>query len=184
MTASPTTPSTRTITTSSACATCGPAATRGSDGRVVKGPSLSALVAKVAPEAAREMDGKLAATVAAMTRLKQRGETVEAYDQMIADGNAGGQCGGPGGDRRADRRRPGRSSGWSRRLSWSRSSSKDRRASTIRTRCSRPTRCSSHEARRRPGRCRRGCWLRRRAAVPARARPIGARSGRAAGARS
>jgi putative iron-regulated protein len=62
------------------------------NGRVIKGPSLSALLAKAAPDVGKEMDGKLAATVAAMTKLKQRGETVEAYDQMIADGNAEGNA--------------------------------------------------------------------------------------------
>jgi putative iron-regulated protein len=62
------------------------------NGRVIKGPSLSTLLAKAAPDVGKEMDGKLAATVAAMTKLKQRGETVEAYDQMIADGNAEGNA--------------------------------------------------------------------------------------------
>jgi putative iron-regulated protein len=62
------------------------------DGRIVKGPSLSALIAKAAPDAAKEMESKLTATVAAMTKLKERGETVEAYDQMIADGNAEGNA--------------------------------------------------------------------------------------------
>lgn len=62
------------------------------NGRTVKGPSLSALVAKAAPDVAKEMDDKLAATVAAMTRLKERGEKIEAYDQMIADGNAEGNA--------------------------------------------------------------------------------------------
>ncbi len=33
----------------------------------------------------------LDATMAAMTAMKTRGETVEAYDQMIAEGNAAGQ---------------------------------------------------------------------------------------------
>jgi len=62
------------------------------NGKVVKGPSLSALIAKAAPDVGKEMDGKLAATVAAMTKLKERGETVEAYDQMIADGNPEGNA--------------------------------------------------------------------------------------------
>ena len=60
------------------------------DGRVVKGAGLSALVAKIAPDVAKDMDDKLAATVSAMTALKQRGETVEAYDQMIGEGNREG----------------------------------------------------------------------------------------------
>jgi putative iron-regulated protein len=62
------------------------------DGKVVNGPSLSALLAKATPDAAKETDAKLAATVAAMTKLKQRGETVEAFDQMIADGNTEGNA--------------------------------------------------------------------------------------------
>jgi putative iron-regulated protein len=62
------------------------------DGSVVEGPSLSALLKKTAPEVDAELSARLDATMAAFTALKQRGETVEAYDQMIAEGNAEGNA--------------------------------------------------------------------------------------------
>ncbi len=62
------------------------------DGREVKGPSLGALVAAAAPALDAEMRKKLAATFDAMTALKQRAETVERYDQMLAEGNAEGNA--------------------------------------------------------------------------------------------
>ena len=40
----------------------------------------------------KEMQGKLDVTMAAMEALKKRGETVEAYDQMIAEGNKDGNA--------------------------------------------------------------------------------------------
>jgi putative iron-regulated protein len=62
------------------------------DGREVKGPSLGSLVAAAAPALDAEMRKKLAATFDAMTALKQRAETVERYDQMLAEGNAVGNA--------------------------------------------------------------------------------------------
>jgi len=62
------------------------------NGKEVKGPSLSDLVAAAAPALDREMKQKLAATVAAATAMKKRAETVERYDQMLADGNAEGNA--------------------------------------------------------------------------------------------
>ncbi len=62
------------------------------DGREVKGASLSALIAKTAPDLDKDMIAKLDATFDAMTKLKQRAETTERYDQMLGDGNAAGNA--------------------------------------------------------------------------------------------
>ncbi|WEX08183.1 imelysin family protein [Chelativorans sp. AA-79] len=58
----------------------------------VEGPSLASLVREKDPALADEMEAKLAATYAAAEALKTRGETVEAYDQMIGEGNAEGNA--------------------------------------------------------------------------------------------
>ena len=60
------------------------------DGSVVEGPGIADLVAAKDAAVAGEITGKLDATMAALTALKQRGETVEAYDQMIGEGNGEG----------------------------------------------------------------------------------------------
>jgi putative iron-regulated protein len=62
------------------------------DGTKMTGPSLSELV--VAKDAAldTEMKGKLDATLAAMNAMADRGKKVEAYDQMIAEGNTEGNA--------------------------------------------------------------------------------------------
>jgi len=57
------------------------------DGSVVEGPSISSLVAAADPAVNEELLAKLDATVAAMAIMKARGETIEAYDQMIGEGN-------------------------------------------------------------------------------------------------
>lgn len=62
------------------------------DGRDVKGVGLGTLVAATSPALDAEMRSKLAATGEAMAALKQRAETVERYDQMLADGNAQGNA--------------------------------------------------------------------------------------------
>jgi len=62
------------------------------DGSVVEGPSLSQLVAATDPAVDAELTAKLDATLAAFTALKTRGDTVEAYDQMIGEGNAEGNA--------------------------------------------------------------------------------------------
>jgi putative iron-regulated protein len=62
------------------------------DGSVVEGPSISALVREKAPDVDAELTAKLDATLGAFAALKQRGETVEAYDQMLAEGNAEGNA--------------------------------------------------------------------------------------------
>ncbi len=56
----------------------------------IQGPGLSDLVASAQPALDAEMKAKLDASVAAATALKQRAETVERYDQMLADGNTAG----------------------------------------------------------------------------------------------
>lgn len=62
------------------------------DGSKVEGPSLSDLVREKDAAVAGEMDGKIEASLAAFTALKQRAETLEAYDQMIGEGNAEGNA--------------------------------------------------------------------------------------------
>jgi len=61
-------------------------------GTEVKGASLSAMVARVAPDLAQEMTAKLDASVAAMTALRTRAEGSERYDQMLAEGNIEGNA--------------------------------------------------------------------------------------------
>jgi putative iron-regulated protein len=62
------------------------------NGSVVKGPALTQLVRTTAPELDAEMRTKLKATLDAVTAIKQRAESKEAYDQMIGDGNAEGNA--------------------------------------------------------------------------------------------
>ncbi len=64
----------------------------GTQGETVKGESLADLVRDTDPKLADEMEARLAATMKAAEALKQRGDTVEAYDQMIAEGNAEGNA--------------------------------------------------------------------------------------------
>ncbi len=56
------------------------------------GPSIRDLLQAKDPAVAKELQGKLDVTMAAMEALKKRGETVEAYDQMIAEGNKEGNA--------------------------------------------------------------------------------------------
>ena len=60
------------------------------DGTEMTGPSLEALVVDKDPAVAAELAANLDATVSAMQAMVKRAETVEAYDQMIATGNAEG----------------------------------------------------------------------------------------------
>jgi len=62
------------------------------DGKTVSGASLSDLVKARDPKLDAEVRAKLDATVAAMQAMKTRAETVETYDQMIADGNKEGNA--------------------------------------------------------------------------------------------
>lgn len=61
-------------------------------GDALRGASLSALIAARAPALDQEMRQRLDATLAAFAALKQRAETVEAYDQMIGEGNPAGNA--------------------------------------------------------------------------------------------
>ncbi|MEF0940029.1 imelysin family protein [Rhizobium sp. BR 362] len=62
------------------------------DGTKMKGPSLHDLVAAKDKALDKEMEGKLNATLDAMKAMVHRGETVEKYDQMIAEGNTVGNA--------------------------------------------------------------------------------------------
>jgi len=62
------------------------------DGSLVEGPSLSALIAARDPGLDAELRALLADTVARMEAMKARAESIEAYDQMIAEGNAEGNA--------------------------------------------------------------------------------------------
>jgi putative iron-regulated protein len=62
------------------------------DGKKVTGASLSELVKAKDAKLDAEVRAKLDATVAAMQAMKTRAETVETYDQMIADGNKEGNA--------------------------------------------------------------------------------------------
>jgi len=62
------------------------------DGSVLKGPSISELVAHKDSGINAELTGKLASTITAMNVMATRAETVEAYDQMIGEGNAEGNA--------------------------------------------------------------------------------------------
>lgn len=62
------------------------------DGSVVEGPSLAALVRAKDAAAADEMERKLAATTRAAEAMKARAESTEAYDQMIGEGNEAGNA--------------------------------------------------------------------------------------------
>lgn len=62
------------------------------DGKTVKGASLSELVKAKDAKLDAEVRAKLDATVAAMQAMKTRAETVETYDQMIAEGNKEGNA--------------------------------------------------------------------------------------------
>jgi putative iron-regulated protein len=62
------------------------------DGSVVEGPSISAIVAAKDGALDDEIKALLADTVAKMEAMKARGDTVEKYDQMIAEGNSEGNA--------------------------------------------------------------------------------------------
>jgi len=61
-------------------------------GNTVKGASLAEMMAEKDAALAEEMSAKLDATMAAFDAMKERAETVEAYDQMIGEGNAEGNA--------------------------------------------------------------------------------------------
>nr|WP_249116761.1 imelysin family protein [Ciceribacter sp. L1K23] len=62
------------------------------DGSKMTGPSLSELVAAKDAALDTEMKAKLTKTLDAMNAMANRAETVEAYDQMIGEGNAEGNA--------------------------------------------------------------------------------------------
>ncbi|MGG7578133.1 imelysin family protein [Rhizobium sp. Nf11,1] len=62
------------------------------DGTKLSGPSLHDLVAAKDKALDAELDGKLNKTLDAMNAMAKRGETVEKYDQMIAEGNKKGNA--------------------------------------------------------------------------------------------
>ena len=62
------------------------------DGSVVEGPSLADLVTEADAALGTEVAAKLAATGAAAAAMKQRGELIESYDQMIGAGNEAGNA--------------------------------------------------------------------------------------------
>lgn len=62
------------------------------DGKVVTGPSVSDLLKAKDPKLDTEMRAKLDATLQAMQAIRQRADTVETYDRMIADGNKEGNA--------------------------------------------------------------------------------------------
>jgi putative iron-regulated protein len=62
------------------------------DGSEVKGASVSDLVKEKSAEADKAVREKLDATLAAFTKLKERAEKVEAYDQMIGEQNDEGNA--------------------------------------------------------------------------------------------
>ena len=62
------------------------------DGTKMTGPSVKDLLEAKDPAMDKELQGKLDVTMAAMEALKKRGDTVEAYDQMIAEGNKDGNA--------------------------------------------------------------------------------------------
>ena len=62
------------------------------DGSVVTGPSLRDLIADRDPEAATELADRIASSVDAMRQIAHRAATLEAYDQMIGEGNPQGNA--------------------------------------------------------------------------------------------
>jgi putative iron-regulated protein len=62
------------------------------DGSTVAGTSMSDFVRAAVPALDREMRTRLDATLAAFQKLKTRAETIEAYDQMLGEGNAEGNA--------------------------------------------------------------------------------------------
>lgn len=62
------------------------------DGTVMKGPSVSDLVAEKSAETDTRVKAALATTMERMGALVDRAQAVEAYDQMIGEGNAEGNA--------------------------------------------------------------------------------------------
>jgi putative iron-regulated protein len=62
------------------------------DGTTISGPSISEFVAAKDAGIDAELKAKLQATIDAMQAMATRADTVEAYDQMIGEGNAEGNA--------------------------------------------------------------------------------------------
>ncbi len=62
------------------------------DGSTVSGPGIATLVAAQDADVDAELRAALEDTVAAMGAMKTRAESIEAYDQMIGEGNAEGNA--------------------------------------------------------------------------------------------
>ncbi len=62
------------------------------DGTIVSGPAVADLVAAADPALAAELRERLDETVARMAVMRARAESIEAYDQMIGEGNAEGNA--------------------------------------------------------------------------------------------
>lgn len=62
------------------------------DGSIVSGPSVSDLVREKNADLDRELRTKLDNGVAAMAVMRARAESIEAYDQMIGEGNNAGNA--------------------------------------------------------------------------------------------
>ena len=60
------------------------------DGRLVSGPSVSDLISAKNRGLNQEMISKFQATLYAMTQMKKTAEAGKAYDQMLAEGDIGG----------------------------------------------------------------------------------------------
>lgn len=61
------------------------------DGSVVSGPSMADLARETDPALASRLESAVLAATQALSALKARGDEIEAFDQMIAEGNAAGQ---------------------------------------------------------------------------------------------
>lgn len=62
------------------------------DGSVVSGPAIADLVAAKDAALDQELRGKLDSSVAALSVMRSRAESIEAYDQMIGEGNEAGNA--------------------------------------------------------------------------------------------
>jgi putative iron-regulated protein len=65
---------------------------RQTDGGTLRGASLADFVRASVPALDREIRARLDATLAAFQAIKSRAETIEAYDQMLGEGNAEGNA--------------------------------------------------------------------------------------------
>ncbi|NKC31229.1 imelysin family protein [Falsiroseomonas selenitidurans] len=65
---------------------------RRTDGTTLRGPAMTGFVRAALPALDLEMRTRLDATLAAFQAIRTRAETVEAYDQMLGEGNAAGNA--------------------------------------------------------------------------------------------